>query len=88
MKRFANYLLLALQWALVVWGIFTALLALHIYSIESTYFSALPTANPGVDSYSPPTMHHLVVGLCTGVATLGIGGILFYLRRLYLIRCV
>ncbi len=85
-RRISDYLLLALQWLVLVWGIYTALTALHLYTIETSYFSALPHTKPGTDSYSPPTMHRLVVGLCTGFATIGIGCILFYLRRLYLRR--
>ncbi len=82
----ADYILLAMQWVILLWGIFTALMALHLYTIENAYLSALPPAPPNVDYFLPPTAHRLVVGLCTGFATMGIGGILFYLRRLYLAR--
>lgn len=86
MRRLADYLLLALQWVILLWGIFTAIMALHLYIIETAHFSEFPPAAPNVDSFSPPTTNRLVVGLCTGFATMGIGGILFYLRRLYLAR--
>jgi len=85
-KRFSDYLFLTLQWLLLIWGIFAVLTTLQLYFIESSYFSDISPARSGVDSYSPPTMHRLVVGLCTGIATMGIGGILFYLRQLYLAR--
>ncbi|TMV14913.1 hypothetical protein [Arenibacterium halophilum] len=86
MKPLCAYLLLMLQWLSLVWGAFTVLIALHLYSIDSGYFSTVPLAAPGADHYMPPIFHRLVVGLCTGFATMGIGGILFYLRRIYLVR--
>jgi hypothetical protein len=86
MRRISNYILVVLQWVLVVWGLFTILTTLHLYAIEASYFAGLPSATVAEDSFSPPTLHRLVVGLCTGIATVGIGGTLFYLRRLYLAR--
>ena len=86
MRRSADFLLLALQWVLLIWGLFTALTTLHLYFIESSYFAAIPPAMSGADYFTPPTMHRLVVGLCTSFATMGIGGNLFFLRRLYLAR--
>ena len=84
MKRTAGYALLGLQWLLIIWGLFTVMTALQVYSIESAYFDGASTAEPGSSSFSPPIFHRLVVGLCTGFVSVGIGGVLFYLRRLYL----
>ena len=84
MKRTANYALFGLQWLLVIWGLFTAVTALQVYAIESAHFDGVSTGEQGSPSFAPPIFHRLVVGLCTGFASVGIGGVLFYLRRLYL----
>jgi hypothetical protein len=86
MKRISNYTLLVLQWVVMVWGLLMVLTTLHLYAIEVRVLADLPDARPGADSYSPPILHRMVGGLCTGFATMGIGGIMVYLRRLYLAR--
>jgi hypothetical protein len=37
MKRPFNYILAALQWVMVVWGLFTIATSVHLYAIESSY---------------------------------------------------
>lgn len=86
MRGPATYLLVALQWVLVVLGILVVLLALSGYISDVRYLSSLPPAVPGGDSYSPPLLRNLVVGVMVGACAMGIGGVLFYLRRLFLSR--
>lgn len=86
MRQISNFLLLVLQWMLVFWGAFTIFIAIYTFSFEYSYFSSIPSASLGGDSYTPPIYQRLVVGIGTGFAMMGVGGILFYLRRLYLAR--
>lgn len=44
-----DYLLLILQWFSFVWGAFTVLIALNLYSIESGYFWTVPPSAPCAD---------------------------------------
>lgn len=86
MPRAASYLLVALQWVLVVLGVVVVLLALTSYMSDLRYFSALPPAVPGGNSYSPPLLRNLSMGIAIGICAMGIGGVLFYLRHLFLTR--
>ncbi len=86
MARITNIGLLVLQWLLVLWGVFLIVSALHFYRIEVSYFSGLPTAEAGGDYYRPPTRLRMMTGVGMGLIMLGLGALLFYLRRLYLAR--
>lgn len=86
MRRVANGLLFLLQWLLIAFGLFLVLVAVNTYAMESRYFASLPRAAPGQDSYTPPIMHRLLTGITTGLIGMGLGAVLFYLRRLYLAR--
>jgi hypothetical protein len=65
--RVGTALLVGLQWALVVLGLLVVLLALSTYFSDVRYFSALPPAVPGGDSYSPPLFRNLMVGVAIGL---------------------
>ena len=86
MRALGNVLLIALQWALVILGLLIVLLAFQSYAFDVRYFSSLPPAVPGGDSYSPPFGKNLAVGVAVGLCAMGVGAILFYLRRLFLAR--
>jgi hypothetical protein len=81
-----NVLLLLLQVALVAWGVFLVLVALVNYRQEVQIVAAMPHALPGQDSFRPPTFQRLATGVTTGLIAMGLGAVLFYLRRLYLAR--
>ena len=86
MKRFTDNRLLALRGVRFGWAIFTARTALHLFSLNSTYFPASPSAQRATNSDAPATFYRLVAGLCTSFATMAIGGGPFCLWRLYLVR--
>ena len=86
LRLLSSMILIGLQWLLVLWGLFLMLVAPNTYVIESSYFSSLPPAAPGQDSYSPPTFLRMVSGLATGLIATGVGAGLFYLRRIFLGR--
>ena len=85
-RSFSRLVLIALQWALAIWGLLLVLLALNTYSYEIKYFSSLPAATLGQYSYSPPTFQRMLTGVVTGVVSIGVGAMLFYLRRIFLRR--
>jgi len=84
LRSFSKVVLIALQWLLVLWGLFLILIALNTYTYEIGYFSSLPAAAPTQDSYTPPTFQRLLTGVATGLVAIGIGAVLFYLRRIFL----
>ncbi|MEL6644581.1 MAG: hypothetical protein AAFQ79_11640 [Pseudomonadota bacterium] len=86
MRYLSNLTLAALQWLLVLWGIFTLLVTLNTFYFEYQSFSAVPEVAFSGDWYRPPLYHRLVVGIATGLCAIGLGGVMFYLRRLYLNR--
>mgnify|MGYP003382022478 CR=1 FL=1 len=86
MRDIADIVLWLLQWLLVAFGILTIVLAISTYTTEVQYFSSIPAAEPGIDSYTPPFLHRLVTGTTTGLVAAGLGAVLFYLRKLYLLR--
>jgi hypothetical protein len=84
MKRFGDILLLVVQWALILLGLFLLLVALQLYSIEADWAGTRPKPTPGQDYYILPSFQRLVQGVTTSLIAMGLGGALFYLRRLYL----
>lgn len=80
----SRFVLIVLQWLLVLWGLFLILIALNTYVYEIGYFSARPQATPDQSSYSPPTFQRMLSGVVTGMVSVGIGAVLFYLRRIFL----
>ncbi|MEM9796206.1 MAG: hypothetical protein AAF919_06940 [Pseudomonadota bacterium] len=83
-KRASNIPLLILQWALVLWGTVVIAVSINTYLVEAAYFADIPAASPGEDSYTPPIFQRMGSGVASGLASVGVGAILFYLRRLYL----
>jgi hypothetical protein len=77
---------LLLQWALVVFGLFLILSAIHLYLLEMTWASQQPAPQPGQDVFVLPTRQRLIAGITIGLIAMGLGGVLFYLRQLYLLR--
>jgi hypothetical protein len=67
-----------------MWGLLLVLIAVNTYSHEISYFSSLPEATLGQDSYNPPTFQRMLSGVVTGMVSIGVGAILFYLRRIFL----
>ena len=84
-RRFGNAALLVVQWALVLLGFYVILVAIHLYALDSNWFAARPAIEPVGDTYYiRPSWQRLVEGLAIGLMAIGLGGALFYLRRLYL----
>ena len=84
LRSVSKIVLVVLQWLLVLWGACLIVIALNTYSYEISYFSSLPEANPDQDSYSPPTFQRMLSGVVTGTVSIGVGTVLFYLRRIFL----
>ena len=85
-RRVADLALLAVQWALILQGIALLLIAVQVYHFDLGLMQAKTGALPGQDTYRIPIHQRLVVGTTTGTIALGLGALLFYLRRLYLSR--
>lgn len=83
-RNFSRLVLVGLQWLLILWGLLLIVIALNTYSYEVSYFSSLPEANPDQDSYNPPTFQRMLAGVVTGTVSVGVGAVLFYLRRIFL----
>ena len=82
--KFANFALIALQWLLIIWGLFLIAVALHRYSFETRYFASLSEALPGEANFSPPVVQRMLTSVVTGLVAVGLGAALFYLHRLFL----
>lgn len=85
-RRLGDIALLALQWALVLVGLFLILTAVHLYVLETSWASHRPKPLPGQDTYFLPTRQRMLSGVVTGLIAMGLGAALFYLRRIYLSR--
>jgi ABC-type Fe3+ transport system permease subunit len=85
-RRFGDLALLLVQWALVLFGLFLVLTALNVYAMETTWASHRPKPLLGQDYFIPPTWQRMIGGVTTGLIAMGLGAVLFYLRRLYLAR--
>ena len=83
MPPIANFLLLILQWLLMLLGVHLIVSVLRKYYLLQQYLSSQP-AGPNIDIGLGQT---LMVGLAMGLCPIGIGAILFYLRRIYRSRC-
>lgn len=86
MRRVGDIALLVLQWALALHGLLLILIAIQGYSFDSVLLESQPEPLPGQDSYRIPIYQRLVQGMTTAIIALGLGGLLFYVRRLYLSR--
>ncbi|MGB7321638.1 MAG: hypothetical protein WBC95_09505 [Albidovulum sp.] len=86
MRSLGNFVLICVQWLLVGFGLFTFLIACNTYFYEVNFYSSVPTASEIENSYRPPFLHRLLVGLTTGMISIGLGTALFYLRKIYLSR--
>ena len=86
MQGFASYLLMALQWALIVLGALLVLVSLYIFYSDVRFYSSLPPIEPGRDFYIVPIVPRFITGVVIGLCSMGLGGVLFYLRRLFLSR--
>jgi len=84
LRNFSKLVLVILQWLLVLWGVLLIVITLNTYSYEISYFSSLTEATPDQDSYSPPTFQRMLSGVVTGSLSIGVGAVLFYLRRIFL----
>lgn len=86
MRRVGDIALLVVQWGLIVQGLALILIAVQGYSFDAGLLQAQPETLPGQDTFRVPIYLRLVQGTTTGFIALGIGGVMFYLRRLYLSR--
>lgn len=84
--RVADIALVLLQWILVLFGLLLIVIALNTYAYESRYFATQLPAAPGQDHYVPPVFQRLLTGVLTGAISVGLGAILFYLRRITTVR--
>lgn len=80
----SKVVLIALQWLLVLWGLVLILIALNTYTYEIGYYNSLPPAASGQNFYIPPTFQRMLTGVVTGLVAIGLGAVLFYLRRIFI----
>jgi hypothetical protein len=78
--------LLFAQWALFLTGLYLLVMTSHLYAIETDWARNQPKPLPGQDFYFLPSWHRFVVGVTTAFIAMGLGAVLFYLRRLCLSR--
>lgn len=86
MRRAGDIALLVLQLALVVVGLYVLVFSVFLYESELRWLATLPPPEPGADTFRPPIFQRMVQGVATGLIAVGLGAVLFYLRRLYLSR--
>lgn len=86
--RVSGIALVFLQWVLVLFGLLLIAIALNTYAYETRYFATQLSAAPGQDHYVPPVFQRLLTGIVTGVISVGLGAILFCLRRIIAMRKV
>ncbi|MGG7565455.1 hypothetical protein ACQ5SO_04720 [Rhodovulum sp. DZ06] len=90
MRAVGEVLLIVLQWALVITGALSILTALNVWWIDMSLQAAREATAAGGEGagdlagsfYRVPVMQRLLTGLCSGLIAMGLGAILFYLRRL------
>lgn len=82
MRRVGDLALLAVQWALILSGLYLLLNTAHLYALGMLSDGDLRL--PGADTYSIPVYQRLVQSLTIGLLAIGVGAGLFFLRRLYL----
>ncbi len=78
--------LLVVQWALVLLGLYLMALALYLRMIEIDWADMRDSPLSGEDFYILPSWQRFLLGMTTGTIALGLGAMLFYLRRIYLLR--
>lgn len=86
MRRLADGVRLALQAALVLWGVLTILVAIQGFALDRHMAARLPKAVPGQDFHVLPIWQRLTTGIAMGLFDLGLGGVLITLRRLWVQR--
>lgn len=86
MRRAGDVALLVVQWALILFGLYLLVLSFHLRMIEVDWSNMRDSPLPGEDFYILPSWQRFVVGVTTGTIAIGLGALLFYLRRLYLSR--
>jgi hypothetical protein len=83
--RVGDIALLVVHWLLLVWGCALFVLSLVEYTGHSSVQRGL-TVSGFESSLMAPAFHQLLFQGTIGVVAVGLGGALFYLRRLYLPR--
>ena len=86
MRRVGDIALLVVQWVLVLQGLALILIAIQMYSFDLGLLQAQLEPMPGQDTFRAPIYQRLVQGTTTGFIALGLGGLMFYVRRIYLAR--
>lgn len=74
---------LALQVALVLWGVLAIFVAAQGFALDRQMAATLPNAVPGQDFHVLPLWQRLTTGIAMGLFDLGLGGVLITLRRLW-----
>ncbi|WP_422039621.1 hypothetical protein [Roseibium sp.] len=81
MRQTANLALLFLQWALCFNGLLLIMVASNTYVMESRLIPVLPQVAETADTYVAPVFQRLMVGIATGLVSVGLSAVLYYLRR-------
>jgi hypothetical protein len=86
-RRAGDIALLVLQWALVLLGVYGLSVSSYLYLTAPDEVYPTLRSTPAEDVFMiDPRFMILVQGVTFSLTALGVGGILFYLRRLYLSR--
>ena len=87
MRRVGDIALLILQWALVVIGFGGLLYGVYLYLIVPDGVYSMPAPVPGEHIFRLDMRFTVLLqGLVSSLIAMGLGALLFYLRRLYLSR--
>lgn len=81
MRQTANLALLLLQWALCFNGLLLIVVATNTYVMESRLIPGLPQVAETADTYIAPVFQRLMVGIATGLVSVGLSAVLYYLRQ-------
>ncbi|MEL7525146.1 MAG: hypothetical protein AAFN16_05225 [Pseudomonadota bacterium] len=81
MHKTAGLALLFLQWGLCLNGLLLIAVAGNTYVMESQLTLGLPRAAETADTYVVPVFQRLMTSVAAGLISVGLGAVLYYLRR-------
>lgn len=83
MRKMAGLALLFLQWGLCLNGLLLIVVAGNTYLMDSQLTLDLPRAVETADTYVVPVFQRLMTSFTAGLISVGLGAVLYYLRRLH-----
>ena len=84
-RRAGDIALLVVQWVLVLLGVYVLAINIYFYLTVPDWIYPKPSPSSAENIFRVDARSTLLVqGLTVGLFAIGLGGVLFYLRRLYL----